>query len=459
MQIFTTQKEDISGRLDCYYYQPEFVELEKRIKKKTNKILGDFVLGIAGGATPNKLYSDKYYAKSADGGIPFLRVQNVTNEGLNFKNCKFIKPETHQGMLKRSQIKEDYLITKITGVGRMAVSTVAPQNFEGNINQHLVAIKTKSREISEILATFLNSDIGERLASRRSTGGTRPALDYKALLGIPVILNPKIVSVMQSAYKTREEKLKQADKLLNSIDGYVRQQLDIDYTEPEEEKIYTVNLQDLEGSRQDPHYHNPKFATVIKQLKAGKYPIEILGKYITEIRYGASLKNDYVDDGIPLLRIVNLKPNNIDLTDVVQLPKSKAKVMGNCYVYKGDLLISRSGTIGIVAVVPKEADGFAYGSFMIKFKLNDELDSNYASVWLNSDISKLLVQRERIGAIQGNITIPTIQGFLLPIPPLDRQKEIASGVTEKYRKVADLKNEASKLLEDAKKKVEEMILN
>ena len=170
MHIFTTQRKDITGRLDCYYYQPEFVELEKKVKTKTDKTLGDFVLDIAGGATPNKLYSEKYYAKSADDGIPFLRVQNVTNEGLNFKNCKFIKTETHHGLLKRSQIKEDYLITKITGVGRMAVSSVAPKDFEGNINQHLVAIKTENREISEALATFLNSDIGEQLASRRSTG-------------------------------------------------------------------------------------------------------------------------------------------------------------------------------------------------------------------------------------------------------------------------------------------------
>ena len=32
MQIFTIKNEDINGRLDCYYYQPEFVELEKKVK-------------------------------------------------------------------------------------------------------------------------------------------------------------------------------------------------------------------------------------------------------------------------------------------------------------------------------------------------------------------------------------------------------------------------------------------
>lgn len=458
MQIFTTNCQDITGRLDCDYYQPEYVKLERLIARKTNKTLGDYVFNMAGGATPSKQFTDKYYTKSAKDGIPFLRVQNVTNEGLSLNNCKYINEETHQGLLKRSQVKEDYLITKITGVGRMAISSVVPKGFEGNINQHLVAIQTKNQEISDVLAAFLNSDIGEKLASRRSTGGTRPALDYKALRSIPIVFNPKIVSIMQSAYKAKEEKLKQADELLNSIDDYVRKQLGINYTEPKEEKIYTVNLKNLGSNRQDPYYHNPKFATTIKQLKDGKYPIKKLESFITKIHYGASVKNDYVEEGIPLLRILNLKPNNIDLTDVVHLPKNKSKAIGNCYVYEDDLLISRSGTIGIVAVMPKEADGFAFGSFMIKFRLNNKLDNNFASMWLNSDISKLLVQRERIGAIQGNITIPTIQSFLIPIPPIEKQIEIAGKVRGKYNKVENLKNEASILLEQAKKKVEKLIL-
>jgi len=58
------------------------------------------------------------------------------------------------------------LLVKITGVGRMAVASVVPDGFEDNINQHVCVIKTGSKEISETLAAFLNSDIGEKLASQ-----------------------------------------------------------------------------------------------------------------------------------------------------------------------------------------------------------------------------------------------------------------------------------------------------
>ena len=80
--------------------------------------------------------------------------------------------------LKRSQVSEGDLLIKITGVGRMAIASVAPKNFVGNTNQHMVVVKTGNVAISKYLAHYLNLDIIEKIASRHSTGGTRPALDY-----------------------------------------------------------------------------------------------------------------------------------------------------------------------------------------------------------------------------------------------------------------------------------------
>lgn len=457
MQIFTTQKEDISGRLDCYYYQPEFVELEKRIKKKTNKILGDFVLGIAGGATPNKLYSDKYYAKSADGGIPFLRVQNVTNEGFNFENCKFIKPETHQGLLKRSQVKEDYLITKITGVGRMAVSSVAPQNFEGNINQHLVAIKTKGREISEMLATFLNSDIGERLASRRSTGGTRPALDYKALLSIPVILNPKIVSVMQYAYKTREEKLKQADKLLNSIDGYVRQQLDIDYTEPEEKRTYAVNVQELQNKRHDPYYYKPNFISLEKTLVNNK--AVKLGTLLKSITNGLDYRKFSEEGTLDYLRVSNVRPYRIDYSDVKKVKLNQADVTKNIFGRKDDILLTRKGTYGISVCLQHDLDALISSEvFLLKIDTS-KVNSQYLSIFLNSSLGQKQFLRNKVGAIMGSLSQEAVRDTYVVIPSGGKQSDVVNQVNENIKKASELRQQAEKITEEARQKVQEMILN
>lgn len=196
------------GRLDPFFYTPELVQLDKKVKSKTKYCLRDFSKSHSGGATPSK--SDDSCYSNADNGIPFIRVQNLFATGeLNQDDLVYISRETHEGLLKRSQVKEHDLLVKITGVGRMAIASVAPDGFEGNINQHIVVIRTGSKEISENLAAFLNLNSIEKLASKRAAGGTRPALDYPALLSIPIINDREIYEKTQEAVN-KAKQLRQA---------------------------------------------------------------------------------------------------------------------------------------------------------------------------------------------------------------------------------------------------------
>ena len=455
MECFTILADEVENRIDPHFYRPEFIELEKKVAKKTDKKLGDFIVSISGGATPSRQKDSELYADE-ENGIPFLRVQNITEEGLVLDDVKYITKEVHEGQLKRSQVKEDNLLITITG--RIASSCVVPKGFEGNINQHSGVIKTKDRKTAEIIASFLNSSIGHKLAIRRTSGGSRLALDYTALKSIPIILNEKIVALMENAYNEQKNKENKMGEFLDSINDYVLDELGIKLPELEDKMVYVVNSDEVQNKRIDAYYYQPKFEEVEKAIKKGKFEVKPLKEFITKIHYGASVKNEYVDDGIPLLRIMNLKPNKFDLRDVVKLPETMKKELGNAFVKESDLLISRSGTVGVVSVVPKEAESFAFGSFMIKFCLNDEVNKNYISAWLNTRLQKLLTEREKIGAIQGNITIGTIEDFKIPLPPLSVQNKIADGVKKRMQKAEQLQREAKEELEKAKLEVEKIIL-
>lgn len=191
-----------------------------------------------------------------------MRVQNLSPTGvLEFNDCKYINEETYNRMLKRSQVSAGDLLVKITCVGRMAVASVAPEGFEGNINQHVCVIKTGSKEISETLAAFLNSDIGEKLASRRSTGGTRPALDYPALLSIPIIEDKRILQITEKVITQKQNNEAEAEKLLSSIDDYLLNELGIKITEPPENtlknRMFITKVNAISGNRFDPFFINP----------------------------------------------------------------------------------------------------------------------------------------------------------------------------------------------------------
>lgn len=148
------------------------------------------------------------------------------------------------------------------------------------------------------------------------------------------------------------------------------------------------------------------------------------------------------------------------ITEMKYLPKSMQKDIGNAFVYEDDFLISHSGTTGIVARVSKEFDGFAYGSFMIKFALSENapIGKDYLSYFLNSETMEHIIRRNKIGAVQGNITIPTIKNLQIPLPPLEIQSEIANHIRNIRERAKTLETEAKELIEKAKAEVEKMIL-
>ena len=264
----------MENRLDPNYYQKIYMDLEKVVAKRTKYKLRDFIELMAGGVTPKVTEQDKYYTDSTN-GVPFLRVQNLSPEGLDWSDCKYINKDTHNGLLKRSQVFQGDLLIKITGVGRMAITSIAPEGFEGNINQHIVTVKTKNPELNEQIAAFLNSDVGEMLATHRTTGGTRPALDYAALRSIPIILNNRVPEIMRQAYDEKKRKEKEINALQESINEYILCELGVVMPLKNEKlfanKFFLTSEKQLTLNRFDPEYYADNYQKIISAIEKSPY--------------------------------------------------------------------------------------------------------------------------------------------------------------------------------------------
>lgn len=104
-KIFLVSFSEVSGnRWEADYFRPDLSKLENKINTKSTKRLRDFCLSVNGGATPKTDEQEKYYSDEIN-GVPFLRVQNLQTTGfVNLSNCNYINKETHNGLLKRSQV-------------------------------------------------------------------------------------------------------------------------------------------------------------------------------------------------------------------------------------------------------------------------------------------------------------------------------------------------------------------
>ncbi|MBK6485031.1 MAG: restriction endonuclease subunit S [Chitinophagaceae bacterium] len=460
-RVFILQKSELEKRFDPFFYVPKLLELEKKVLAKKPKKLRDFVQGLASGATPKTTESEKYYAEK-ENGIPFLRVQNLSQTGvLEFDDCKYINEETHNGMLKRSQVSAGDLLVKITGVGRMAVASVAPEGFEGNINQHVCVINTGSKEISETLAAFLNSDIGEKLASRRSTGGTRPALDYPALLSIPIIEDKRILQITAKVIAQKQKNEAEAVKLLSSIDDYLLNELGIKLPEPSENalknRMFVRTLSDIVNKRIDPFFHQDKFINNLTAISNGNYPVKQLREIILgNLIKGSLPKQDEKDGECSVVQINSINADGTIALD--DLLKAKNIFSKQQKLQIGDVLVVITGaTIGKIAFWSYEGDYFLGGD-IVKFQTNSLSDNAFVYHFLRCSLMQTEIKRNITGTTNGHLAPEDISHLPIPVPLLDKQKELAEHITSLRQQAQQLKDKTNELLKKASEEIEEILI-
>ena len=458
--IFTIKRSEIEKRLDPYFYKPEFMKLEKAMKDAKAIPLRKYVRGIASGATPKTDEYEKYYSDK-NNGIPFLRVQNLSPTSiLDYEDCKYINYETHDGMLKRSQVSEGDLLVKITGVGRMAIASVAPKGFVGNTNQHICVIKTDNEETSWILASWFNTDIAEKLASRRATGGTRPALDYPALLSIPIIFDERIYEIMKKAVSEMNDKKKQAKTLLASIDSYLLNELGIKLPEKDNslsKRIFTQKFKNITGSRLDPLYYMN-----LSNLKSELYHKIKLSEICQSFNsgFGAGKDNQTSDEK----GTIQIRPTNIDSD--CELKFDKNVYVGNNSdgkrIMKNDVLFNNTNSQELVGktAIGEFAENMFYSNHITVISVREDILNPY---FLKEHLN-MLQRHKFFYAIctnwnnQSGIGIELLKTIEIYLPPLKKQKEIAEHIRQIRSDAKRLQNEAEQVLTDAKLRIEKMIL-
>ena len=466
-KIFIVNKSEIEGRLEPNFYKPSIATLEKKIRSLSSKRLKSYAQSFAGGATPSKRESDKYYSDSQT-GIPFLRVQNLQTTGeLSLDGCIYINEETHNGLLKRSQVSEGDLLIKITGVGRMAIASVAPKGFVGNTNQHMVVIKTGNSSISKYLAHYFNLDIIELIASRHSTGGTRPALDYPSLKNIPIIEGLDF-SIIENAIKAKKAKDAEAQQFLDSIDGYLLKELGIimpDIKTELTDRVFYVNYSDL-SNRLDPYYSLEYFKKSFEAVLLGKYPVVSLKSLSTLITSGITPKSGgdaYVDDrlnGIPFIRSGNINiDGELDFDDLLYIkPDIHKTIMKSSQVKKNDLMIAIVGaTIGQVGIYTFDNEANINQAIAL-VRLKDGISVEYVKELIKSSIGQLSLNRLKRPVARANINLEEIATIQVVLPPYEVQQKIANQIQSIRQQAKALQAEGKAILEDAKRKVEQMII-
>ncbi len=146
--------------------------------------LGDLCSKTGSGSTPR---GGQAAYKSA--GIPFLRSQNVYDDGLRLLDVAYIDEETHARMAGTAVLPLDLLLN-ITG-GSIGRCCVVPNGVgEANISQHVAIIRPALTAMAPFLHCVVRSPFFQWFIGSEQTGAGRGGLPKNRMDQIPVPLPP-----------------------------------------------------------------------------------------------------------------------------------------------------------------------------------------------------------------------------------------------------------------------------
>jgi type I restriction enzyme S subunit len=148
-------------------------------------------------------------------------------------------------------------------------------------------------------------------------------------------------------------------------------------------------------------------------------------KYLTtQIVDGAHFTPTYVDEGVPFLRVTDVHSKVIDMSNIKYIPEIEhQELIKRCNPERGDLLLSKNGTIGVPKVVDWDWEFSVFVSLCL-IKLTEKLDVHYAYYFFKTHEIKEQILGQIKQSTVINLHLDKIEKFDFTVPPLDEQIEI-----------------------------------
>ena len=286
------------------------------------------------------------------------------------------------------------------------------------------------------------------------------AEEYQSLeiLMPPVDIQEKVVSLIRKAYSEKKSKDLEDQQLLDSIDTYLLDELGITLPEVHNElkdRIFLINRSELEG-RFDP--------TVYKdgvKLISPKWDNVKLSK-VALVNPSGAYKGQAVDTPISFVPMEVVDETFSEITTKGET--TIAQSSGFTKFREGDLLwakITPCMQNGKSAIAKNLTNGLGCGSteFFILRPKDERLVIEYLHVILHMKCVRETAMLY-FGGSAGQQRVPAsfLENFNIPLPPKEKQVEIANHVYELRQKAKTLQEEGKRILELAKQEVEKMIL-
>ena len=356
--------------------------------------------------------SEKYVCE----GVRIIRIANVQKGYLEDSAPQYYPLET-ASELKKYMLEEGDILMSLTGnVGRVA--QLSANMLPAALNQRVACLRLKdSAGISkDFLFQFLNSDYFESHCILSSKGIAQKNMSTEWLKEYEIpLFTPKEQMVIAS-------QLSKIDILIA-----VRYQM-------------LVKLDELVKSRFVEMFGDP----VQNPMSWKTGDLATICMKITDGEHGSVPR---IEEGNAFLNAKHVKKDgSIDWSTVTYIAnEDHNRIYARCNPEPGDILLTTTGTIGNVAIVPNVAP-FSVDRGITLLKLDAvRVNNQFLATLLNYDCIQTIMKANIHASAIGHLFLNKVMQIPVIIPPLETQKRFSAFVTEVDKSKLAVKQSLEKL--------------
>lgn len=143
--------------------------------------------------------------------------------------------------------------------------------------------------------------------------------------------------------------------------------------------------------------------------------LEAISELIT-VGIANSATHAYTENGVVMFRNLNIKPNELDDSDIVHISTEFARKYEKKKLQENDIIVCRTGYPGSACIVPNKYNGAQTFTTLIVRIDKSKANVRYVCQYINSDIGKKYFESTQIGGGQKNSGAKILRKFPIEVP-------------------------------------------
>ena len=433
-------------RFDAEYFKKELLDLEGEIKNNRWEYLGNICDSIINFGA----YSLCNQIEFIDNGTPYLNVGNI-GEGIIFHyQSPKIDKKLSELVLWKSLVKEGQVLLTIAGtIGNAAIATNLPEYC--NSNQAIANINVSNEISPYYLTIFLNCKYGKGQTKRLTISSVQPNLLLTQVKKIKTYIPDfQFQEIISGHYKTALNIWVQSESLYTQAQTLLLSELGLTDWQPKHRLTFVKHYSDTErAERIDADYFQPKYEEIVKAIKSYSGGWDTLENLMTIKKCVEVGSGEYLNEGIPFVRVSNLNP--FEITEEKYISEALYAEVMQHQPKQGEILLSKDATPGIAYYLREQPKKMIPSGGILRLKnKTDRINSEYLTVVLNSILAKEQANRDVGGSLILHWRPDQVKATVIPILPEEKQIQIQQKAVESF----NLRKQSKHLLECAKRAVE-----